>query len=290
MKKSFYLAFSTLLLFVFGSYLALAQTDSFLLIAEQNTDPAEIIPGKPFALTLVIKNIGDRRAKDINVVLKVDKAGEATGQPSDSGLITTLDSSNVRFLERIDEDEQATVSYRLIADGKAESKVHNLEVELNYKVSGLPIKDSQSIGLVVLRNPDLRVINLKVPAKVAPGKEFTLSAEVANVSGFAVNGVMLKFEIDKLKPTPPISFVGTLEPGDSDVLESKAKATKDGVIKGMLIVSFKDDFNHDRSLEKEFKIKVSGKKETQADKSAKGFGAKLWNFIKSLFGLGEKSD
>jgi len=285
-------------LFVFSMVLAL----SLLLVSlpayaapvflvSATTDPADISPGDEFTLKLKVKNSGSSKASSTVLTLDVNSIS-ATEAPtsaqqksaSPTAPISVIGDSNVRYLGSISKDGEKETSFRMIADGSAQSGTYNLSIKLNYDGSGA---QDQVIGLVLIRKPDLRITKSAIPSKAETGKKFKFAADIINAGNYAANGVSVELVSDGADIESPSYFIGTLESSDIDTFETQVKLERPGDRNLKLKVNYVDDFNRTHTITKDFKVKVEGNAEgAESSKESGGFLAKIARFFKALFGLG----
>lgn len=271
-----------------------------LLISGYSTEPEQVSPGEEFTLHLAVKNESITLAKNIFLTLgattasstKPSEGKDSTSQDTEgTDSLSVLGTSNARFIPTLKGKRDEKISFRLISGGKVSPGVYNLEIKLEYEnPAGTSYTSSQTIGVVIKRKADLRIVNLEYPSATTTGKKFTVTAEVINQSGFSVGDISVEFVSNDFEVSEGYLFIGTLETGDSDSLEAKAVAKEAGEKKGQIIVKYKDDFGQEEIVQKEIKIKVKpaqGKSLTQKSSKEKGFFARIWAFFKALLGLGK---
>jgi hypothetical protein len=284
-------------LLLFTPYISYAQPSSPLLLVSHSTKPEQITPGEEFTLTLKIKNEGSVAANNVTVSLELGDSFLASTEQKKSAKsigagipISPIDASSLRYLGGIGPGGEKKVTFKMVASGDALSRAYNLPVVLHYQgENNQPGSSKQTIGLVIVRKPDIRVIGLSYPKTVIAGRKFKVLVDIVNAGGFSVNGVSVSLESQMLKISDGNLFIGTLEPGDSDSIEAKALADTAGKKPMTVKVSYKDDFNRTQTLKQKVEIKV-GKLQKQMRKQTEsvGFFARLLSFFKTLFGLGEK--
>lgn len=261
-----------------------------VILVSATTDPADISPGDEFTLKLKVKNDGDSKASSTVLTLDVNsvsatEAPASTQQKSASPAapISVIGDSNVRYLGTVSKGEEEETSFRMIADGSAQSGTYNLNVKLDYS-SGT---QNQVVGIVLIREPDLKITKSAIPSKAETGKKFKFAADIINAGNYAANGVSAELMSAGADIASPSYFIGTLESSDIDTFETQVTFEKPGDKDLKLKVNYVDDFNRTHTITKDFKVKVEGGAEAAEDnKESGGFFAKIARFFKALFGLG----
>ena len=140
-----------------------------LTISNVQSTPEEVAPGETVKLTLEIENeIGE----DVtNVAVNLD----LTNVP-----FAPYKSSTDATLEGIDDGEDETVLFDLVALSDAESKVYKIPVAISYIIddgSNLTTKKTSAISLSVIAKPILIVDS---QANLIKGKNNQLNIEITN--------------------------------------------------------------------------------------------------------------
>ncbi len=156
-----------------------------IVIEEVTTEPAVLIPGEPFSLTLRLANQGRRTA--LNAFL---------GNGS-NGLVLPARGGDVIGIEQIGVGEVVTATVGLVLDDAAEGGRQTLLVTLAYDdAGGGHYTDQQSVSLLINANlttrPQLLLEACQTdPSFLTPGDSFTLTLTLTNVGGSAAERVML---------------------------------------------------------------------------------------------------
>lgn len=270
-----------------------------LTVSRYTVSPAQIHPGARFYVNLIVKNNGKQAVKDILISLGTvaqtnnvqgdNVQGDAGASSSDAAVV--VGTGNTKFITDLGKGEEDEVGFELISNATLSPGVYNLPVRLDYAdARGTARSSSQMIGLIVTRKPVLEFSSISYPRGVVKGEEFNFSAEIENRSDFSVKGVSIELKSKELKISNGKLFVGTLEQGDSDVLEASVVPQKIGTKEALLIIKYRDDFNIEQSIEKKIKIKVIPEPKEGRGKAVttkeKGLFEKIISFFKALFGLG----
>ena len=158
-----------------------------VIIEGAETDPATLIPGEPFSLTLRLANRGNRTA--INVFAAC--ASPEMAIPASGG--DTVSTAKIAI------DDVVTLTLPLIVGNVEQGGRQRMIVALEYgDYGGGTYSDQQNIGVDVnttLNNqPQLLIEEYDItPDFLAPGDPFTLTLHVTNVGGGAAQRLMLSF-------------------------------------------------------------------------------------------------
>jgi hypothetical protein len=191
-----------------------------IVIEEVQTDPAVLVPGEPFTLTLVLGNRGNRTATSIFITsASTDMAVPASG----SDTVST---------PKIGVGESVTVTLPLLLGNLRTGGRQNMGIKMDYSdLNGGGYSDAQNIGVDIntslIRQPQLLIESYTTePDFLSPGDTFTLTLRVANVGGGDAGRLTLALggeEGTGLAPFIPLKagnvlFVSELLKGDSVIL------------------------------------------------------------------------
>lgn len=267
-----------------------------LVVRSFTTEPADVLLGQRFTLTLTIRNETKPTAKDVVVSL----GGTAAGTSSDSGGnaaaagadLVSLDASDVRFVGTLKGGASTTVSFNLISSPRASAGVFSLPVNISSEVSGARVTSSQNIGLIVGRVATFSEQNVEFPDSGVVGKSFPISLDVMNTATYAIPGVTLYLEGDAFTLKDTSVVIGTIEAGDAGTLEVSVTPKKAGDATLTVVASYRDDFGAVREVRFPHQVKVEGEpkadeeKPGEADEKPTGVLASIVAFFRGLLGLG----
>jgi hypothetical protein len=134
-------------------------------------------------LEIKIKNLGNLPARDIKVALRGLK----------SGGYTAYNTTDVRYVNKIEGRGSATVSYRLLAPATAVAGANELSVKMDYADSvGNTYSEENQVfvpaGGEESTRPSIVFEKIESPqSALEPGKDFEISAEIKNNGGAAKN-------------------------------------------------------------------------------------------------------
>ena len=179
-------------------------------------------------LKINLKNIGNLPAKDIKITLEGLK----------SGGFMTYNSTDVKYLNKIDGNSTGSVTYLLSVPGSAADSSNGLTVNMSYRDEmGAPYTDKNQIFLPTDSSsggkPELSFDNVQSPqGAVGSNHDFAVSFDLANKGGKAKN-IKVSLTTDKEVVTRTLSTVSldSLDKGASKRLSFTLFATDDAVTK-----------------------------------------------------------
>jgi hypothetical protein len=154
-------------------------------------------------LEIKLKNIGSIPAKDIKITLKGLK----------SGGFTTYNSTDVKYLNKIEGNNSATVTYQLIMPATAAAGSNELSVKMDYKdESGTAYTDENQIFVPVGEGEDSKpsIVFDKIvsPQEVlSANKDFQIALDLKNNGGSAAKNIKVTLTTDKEIVTKSLSPV-----------------------------------------------------------------------------------
>ncbi|MCL6471821.1 MAG: hypothetical protein K6T91_03305 [Firmicutes bacterium] len=269
-----------------------AYAEGPIVLVSAVTEPQNVSPGDNFDLKLKVKNSGGSKANNLIITLGVDSISTSTPAPSSQAQgsapsqvpISVVGESNVRYLGTLTVGGEKETVFKMVANGSAVSGTYNINVRLDYNGARA---QSQIVGIVLIREADLRITRVSIPSSVKTDQRFKLTADIVNGGNYPVNSVAVEVSGGEAKIKSPNYFIGTLEAADSDTYETDVSFIKAGEQTLRLNVSYIDDFNRQHTIVKELRVKVKKAADYQTKgKGSDGFLSKLINFFKALLGLG----
>jgi len=173
-----------------------------VVIEAAATDPAELVPGEPFTLTLSLANRGNFAA--VNVL-----AASASAEMAIPAV-----GSDAIALNRIAVNEALTLTLPLVLGDVDKGGRQNLKIALAYSDhTGAAYSDQQHIGVDVntslANRPQLLVREYRTtPEHLLPGEMFTLTVTIANVGGMDARQVTLALGGKQGEALEPFIAVG----------------------------------------------------------------------------------
>ena len=204
-------------LFHYDAPVTVQATDASLTVDHYSISPEQIRPGSNATLTLTLRNNGRIGLKDVDVKLDL---------PSSSSF-STLGTGNVVRLHSIEPSEIIDVSYNLITDPSAETKVHVLPIILSYRDErNNRYNATTSISSIVNFPPSLLVT---VDQSTLAGINKTGEVTFKLINKGATKVKFLTVELDKQKDFDLLSpsrrlYVGNLDADDFETVTYKVKA------------------------------------------------------------------
>jgi hypothetical protein len=175
-------------------YVRIQTRNPFLSISSVGTNPEEIAPGQKARLTMELQNEASSLIKDIKISLDVVTKSVTTTTVTTTELpLTPLGSANEKMLENLGPYEAKNLTFDLIVDPDAQSKVYKLPITLSYSDAlGTNHTQSYYTSLIVGETPDL-TITMEKSEIVFSGTSGTISIRFTNKGSSILNCFMQNF-------------------------------------------------------------------------------------------------
>jgi hypothetical protein len=248
--------------------------------------PDPLSPGDTFTLTLEVSNVGGGEAQRLMLTL---------GGEGGSGMapFAPLQSSNVKFVPRLDAGDTVEVVQQLVVDGSASAGAYSLPLELAYDdARGTRHTDSQLISLLVRRRPHFQIGFYRPVEMATVGIPFQLPVEVTNIGRALVNVSTLEVTSEQLEISEGSLYMGPLDGGTSGSLEAMAMAQEGGLAEVVVSVHYLDDFDQPQAVTKTLTVEVEEpvvapmEVEEEPQEQEESFWDKVLRFLRGLLGLG----
>ncbi len=231
---------------------------SSISITDVSSSPQEVAPGQIVDIILEIENILDDYVYNLNV--KLDLSGEDVP-------FAPYQSSSEKFLEELEDGDEETFKFKLIALPETDTGIYKIPVEISYKDEEENVSTKyELISLIVNSKPELKV-SLEDSTVLIKGKENVFSVKIVNF-GLAdvkfvyltvnnVNGI--KFLSEKEQ------YIGDINSDDFDNIEYELYVNADasGTINLPIVLKFKDAINKEFIESKNVVLKTYSLKEAQ---------------------------
>ena len=221
--------------------------DAMVSIENVKLEPEQISPGKVAKLTLNIQNNEDTLIKDIRVNLGILTKIITTTVTTSELPITPVGSTNEKMIRNIAAHKSENVTFDLIADADAISKIYKIPITIEYIDNvGTNYSKIYYTSLIIGEEPDL-VVSIDSSEIVSSGKAGTVSLRFTNKGAsdvkFLYVELMQSDSYDIISEST--SYVGNI---DSDDYESAdfdiyVKGTRDKSVQLPLRIEYRDANN-----------------------------------------------
>ncbi len=240
-----------------------------LLSIESVDAPKMIKPGEMSKVDINLKNLALSFIKDIKVRLNLN------GVP-----FASIGSTNRKIIKEMGADSEATVSFNLMAEPDADSKLYNIPIEIEFLDRlGTVYAKNETVGLIIGAEPDLSVIidSSEIYSSGGTG-EVTIKFVNKGVTDVKFLNIVLKDGEYKII-SPKEVYVGNIDSDDYETADFKLTLNK---VKGnevilSILVEYKDANNNEYSKNIELPLKLYSASE------AKAIGAKNGNSTVGIF-------
>lgn len=199
--------------------------DALLYVTDYSVTNESIIPGKEFTLKMTLKNFSDKdTANDVMVIID-----------NPEGVVPEYGTVSVEYIDSIAPKASKSLKFGYTAD-------NNIEVsELNFLVytSWDEYHTNSPIRIAVGKEGDVVVEECTIPEKFTVGKTDYISALVENVSGGAVNNLVMAAICDDEEIAS--ETIGTLPAGASKTQYISVTFDKEGQHSYDLVLRYTDE-------------------------------------------------
>ncbi|TKJ17601.1 hypothetical protein CEE44_03645 [Candidatus Woesearchaeota archaeon B3_Woes] len=250
--------------------------DAVLNVESVESDPEEVTPGSTITLTVNLENMADSLLKDVRVNLGIlTKTTTTTSVITDELPFTPIGSTNEKFIENIGAHESKDISFKLIADADASSKVYKLPLVIEYSDGlGTNYTKTYYTSLIIGERPDL-VTSIDSSEIVSAGEVGVVSLKFTNKGSsdikFLYVELMQSEKYDIISPAAV--YVGNIDSDDYESVDFNlyVKRTRDRMVQLPLRLDYRDANN------KVFKKDVILNMKLYSSSEAKKYGLKESN-------------
>lgn len=236
-------------------YINIKPHDIILSIASVNA-PKMIKPGETSEVDINLKNLALTFIKEIKVKLDLD------GVP-----FATIGSTNRKIVKEMGADSEAVVSFNLMAEPGADSKLYKVPVEIEFfDRLGTKYTKNETVGLTVGAEPELSfMIDSSTVYSSGGLGDVTIKIVNKGVTDVKFLNVVLKDGQYKIL-SPAEVYIGNIDSDDYETAEFKLSLNK---VKGKeimlpLLVEYKDANNNEYSKKVDLPLKLYSASEAKS--------------------------
>ncbi len=175
-----------------------------IVISGINKSPTRIYPDTEFTLAITFENIGTAKAENVRVSLSLPQG--VSGETS-------------AYLGSLERGAQAVASFSLKAEKDVEEGAKTIKVKLSYTAedgSREEVEKDVQIFIYEKEPPKLEIAGLDTsPARLTPGKGFTLSIQLENIGKQDAKAVKVELSPPQVITGSRTSYLGTIKQDDT---------------------------------------------------------------------------
>ncbi len=218
-------------------------------ILNVTTIPEELKPGAEGVLKVQLKNIGYSTINSLKVSL------------SAAPPFTPLGSDLDEYIATLKPGETVVVNFNVGVDRQAESKYHNLNLQLEYEDETARVNlENSTIGIAVKGEPRIFIQEtILEPSKLTTDTEGLFMIRVINTGTESAEDVKIRISGADNILTEEHLFIGEIAPGESQTaafgvsVDEEAKIGKHGL---KISISYEDTFGASYSNSKIYEISI----------------------------------
>ena len=238
--------------------------DIILSIASVNA-PKMIKPGEVSKIEISLDNLALTFLKEVKVKLNLASIPFAT-----------IGSTNMKVVKQIEAGSKATVSFNIMAESDAESKLYKLPIELEFSDRlGVKYNKTETVGLIVGDTPDLSTIIDTSAIYSSEGiGEVTIKFTNKGITGIKFLNILLKDGKYTIL-SPEEVYLGNIDSDDYETADFNLKLDKitEKEVILPLVLNYKDSNNNDYSENIQLPLKLYSSSEAKAIGVKKGNSA-----------------
>ncbi len=202
-----------------------------VMVSDYSVKEGEVIAGKEFTLTIMLKNTAVRTVKNIKLSISTE-----------NGELLPAAGAGTAYVNQIEGDSEEKVVFKMRAANGLEEKAYKLSLKTEYESSGgMEYTVEDAVFIPVSLEQRLSVTDIFMEDEPELGDTVEISAEVNNLGEGTLYNVSASVKGDNLKEQE--SYVGNIESGKKGTIDFLTKAV--GVSQGdkcenQIIVSYED--------------------------------------------------
>ncbi|MDD3178639.1 MAG: hypothetical protein PHR26_03920 [Candidatus ainarchaeum sp.] len=214
-------------------------------IISSNIETAEI--GKNSEVSLTIKNLGGKNAKDIFITL----------DNSEDTYINILDLKT-KYIENLEIGSEQIIKFRINVSKNASLNSYTLPITIEYKDNDGNYETNRNIGIEIIDNPEIitNILSVGENYKLKANSTEKISLEIYNIGNVDAESVYINLISDIANA--PSYFIGSIEKDnyDSIELDLQTRNITLGEYNITLEVYYKDRNLKEQMIQKEITIEI----------------------------------
>lgn len=211
-----------------------------IIVSKYTTDVKEIKAGKSFLLDFTLKNTSSSiDVSNIKVVVgSVTTSG--TNNQTSTAVFFPSEGSNSFFIDKMTSLQTKDNQIKLMTSQDIEPGVYPVLLKLDYEdASGNPISSEEQISFAVTQEQRLDVQAMSVPADAMMGSSIPINFQYINKGKSTIYNLSVCVEGD-FTLEGGSQYIGNLTAGYNDYFDNVIMPTKEGELKGELVLNFEN--------------------------------------------------
>jgi hypothetical protein len=210
--------------------------DAILAVQSYSLIPEKIRPGATSKLTIRLKNMADSLLKDIKIKLNLDNVP-----------VAPVKISNEKTIYNLDSKKELDVTFNLIAEPDAASKVYKIPLLIDYSDElGKKYSKNSTLGIIIGDTPDLSVyIDSTTIYQAAKKGNIVVKFVNKGLTDIKFLNVKVKASNEVILLSPKEEYIGKIDSDDYETIELKmyVKPTNKNKIIIPLVIEYQDSNN-----------------------------------------------
>lgn len=209
-----------------------------------------VYAGKPFTLTLTIKNTSKTTAiKEMKMVIQSVSTGD--------GSFTPTSSSNTFFVESLGAGASVTKQIELVAKSDSKPQSYPIQIVITYKnTAGDTGTSTEEISIPVQQELRFNKGALNEIGSITIADSGYLMVSAGNLGMSTIRNVRFAITGDGFTPTEAEYFAGTIEPGSQASHEFELIPYQPGYVTGTVTYTYEDTQGNTYSETQEFGFEI----------------------------------
>lgn len=233
-----------------------------IIISKYVATPTIPAAGKPFELAMTFKNTHSiKTVKNIKLYLTVEDKTEGKGN-----VFAPDNSSTTFYIPQIAPNSEVTHVFNLFTVPDAQPRSYTINVNFEYEdEEANEYKSTELVGINVKQESKFETSEITMPTSGFADKPMNLSFQIYNTGKVTLSNLKIKLEGKGFDTSNASTFIGNLEPGNSEYFEGTFIPNTQGEQKINLIISYEDTDGQTIVKKDEYTINIE---EMQIDENA----------------------
>lgn len=231
-----------------------------IIVSKYSTDVEVIQAGQAFTLDFTLKNTSSKSVIS-NLKVVIDStviSGTGTGANANSGAVFfPAEGSNSFYIASIASGGEKSETIKLMAKQDVEPGVYPVLLKLDYEdEEGKALTSTEQISFSVTQEQRLDVQALTIPTESMMGSPIPINFQYINKGKATISNLSVTVEGD-FSLEGGSQYIGNLTAGYNDYFDNIVTATKEGALKGEIVLKYEDSTGGEVEKRTPFEVNVS---------------------------------
>lgn len=217
-----------------------------VMVTDYKTNPASVVSGESFQLTLTLKNTASKRVRNLKLTVS-----------SEAGELLPEKGAGTEYINELSAEQELEITFDMMAVKGLEEKAYKLAIKSEYEdVNGYSYTVEDNIFIPISLKQRLSITDVLSDDTVKLGDDVEITGMVNNLGEGTLYNVSVKVEGENV--SEQTSYIGNIESGKSGSIDIITKTTHSNEMstKNFMTITYEDKQGKKYEKKEEISINV----------------------------------